>query len=87
MNKQDLISAISAPGLISKTDAETSVNAVFWLIENALACGQEVRITGFGTFKRVTTKARTGRNPRTGEAVEIPSRNRAKFKASSTLKV
>lgn len=87
MNKQDIIINLSSALDINKPNAEAVVNSVFAQIANALVRGEEVRITGFGTFRRVTTKARTGRNPKTGEAVEIPSRNKAKFKASSTLKV
>lgn len=89
MNKQDLINnLVSAdPASLNKSHAEAVVNTVFAHIATALARGEKVRITGFGTFRRMTTKARTGRNPRTGEAVEIPARNRAKFKASSKLKV
>ena len=83
MNKQDLINnLVSAdPASLNKSHAEAVVNTVFAHIATALARGEKVRITGFGTFRRMTTKARTGRNPRTGEAVEIPARNRAKFKA------
>jgi len=87
MNKQELINEITALNLISNHDADRIVTVAFEKIETALARGEDVRITGFGVFKRITTKARTGRNPRTGEAVEIPERNRVKFKASSTLKV
>ena len=87
MNKQDIISAINNSGNISKTDADVVVNGVFALIEDALARGEEVKISGFGTFKRMATKARTCYNPRNGEAIEVPAGHKIKFKASSKLKV
>lgn len=87
MNKQDIINAIAANTDIGKTNTDIAVTGVFTLIESALERGEDVRISGFGTFKRVETKARTARNPHTGEAIEVPARNKAKFKASSKLKV
>lgn len=87
MNKQDLIKAITESRDLHGLDVKAVVDEFFAQIEAALARGEKVRISGFGTFRRMTTKARTGRNLRTGEAIEIPARNRAKFKASSKLKV
>ncbi len=85
MNKQDLINAISDGGNISKTDADIAVNGVFTLIESALERGEDVRISGFGVFKRVATKARTCRNPHSGETIEVAAKFRAKFRPSSKL--
>lgn len=91
MNKQDLVNAVAVsmgvPEHLARGNASAAVNVVFDRIEAALARGEDVKISGFGTFRRITTKARTGHNPRTGEPVEIPARNKAKFKASSKLKV
>lgn len=85
MNKQDLINSLI--GLdIQKTTAEAAINHVFGEIHEALARGEDVKISGFGTFKRVATQARTCRNPHTGEAVEVPAGSKIKFKASSKLK-
>ncbi len=83
MNKQDLIKALIDEQGLSRLAAENSVNKVFVKIEDAIARGEEVRISGFGTFKRVETKARTCRNPHTGEAVEVPAGHKVKFKVSS----
>lgn len=88
MNKQELINAVADTlNIGNKRDADDAVTAVFIQIEAALERGEDVKISGFGTFRRVTAKARTCINPRTGETVEVPARNKAKFKASSKLKV
>lgn len=87
MNKQDLCIAIIASTGVGKFETEAVVSAVFKEIEAALWRRQDVKIAGFGTFRHMTTKARTARNPRTGETVAVPARNKAKFKASSKLKV
>lgn len=86
MNKQDLINDLRSALDTSKVNAEEAVNITFGLIEAALARGEEVRLSGFGTFKRVATKARACRNPQTGETIEIPAGHKIKFKASSKLK-
>ncbi len=86
MNKQDIINVVgSTIASLTKAEAELAVGTVFAEIETALARGEEVRVTGFGTFKRVATKARTCRNPHTGATVEVPAGHKAKFKASSKL--
>lgn len=87
MNKQDLIKAVADELGLETNHYTHGVDAVFLVIARALQRGEEVKISGFGTFRRVTTKARTARNPRTGETVEVPARNKAKFKASSRLVV
>lgn len=87
MNKQDLINAVAEENSISRSAAEVAVNGVFDAIHEAMIRGAEVRITGFGTFKRVATKARTCRNPHNGETVEVPAGHKVKFKASDKLKV
>jgi DNA-binding protein HU-beta len=61
------------------------VPEVFDSIRDALERGEDVKIAGFGTFKRVATQARTCRNPHTGEAIEVPAGSKVKFKASSKL--
>jgi DNA-binding protein HU-beta len=87
MNKQDLISVVSSSLDGSTANVEETVNLVFGHIAVALRSGEEVKISGFGTFKRVATAARTCRNPHNGEAVEVPAGHKIKFKASSKLKV
>lgn len=69
----------------STSEANKVLNGLLESIEEALASGDEVRLTGFGTFRVNDTKERTGRNPRTGEAIKIPAGKRASFSASSRL--
>lgn len=85
MNKQDLIKAVADQLGLENNHTTTGVDAVFSVITSALQCGEDVRISGFGVFKRVETKARTGRNPATGEAIAIAAGHRAKFRPSSKL--
>ena len=67
-------------------DANRAVESVFDNITGSLRSGNEVRLIGFGTFSVADRKATTGRNPRTGEALYIPARRHAKFKAGKALK-
>jgi DNA-binding protein HU-beta len=84
--KSDLIEAVSAEADISKAAAGKAVDALIGGITSALKAGEKVEVRGFGTFERVETAARTGRNPKTGEPVEIPAGSRVKFKAGKDLK-
>jgi len=86
VNKNDLIAAVAEASGLSKADAAKAVEAVFQGISDALKGGSEVRITGFGTFAVSTRKASTGRNPRTGETIQIPETRQPKFKAGKSLK-
>ena len=86
MNKGDLIDAVAAEADMAKTDATSAVNAVFDSIKNALANGGTVSIAGFGSFVVRDRKARTGRNPKTGEPLHIPASKAAAFKAGKALK-
>jgi DNA-binding protein HU-beta len=86
VNKQDLINAVASSASLSKADATEAVEGVFNTISNALRDGGEVRLVGFGTFSVSTRKASTGRNPRTGEAIQIPETRQPKFKAGKGLK-
>ena len=79
MNKNELISAVADSASITKTDAAKAVDAVFDTISTSLSSGTEVRLTGFGTFTVTSRKATTGRNPRTGEAIQIPASKLPKF--------
>ena len=71
---------------MSMADANKAVDSVFATISNSLQGGNEVRLVGFGTFSVAHRKATTGRNPRTGETIQISARNQAKFKAGKALK-
>ncbi|NCP18265.1 MAG: HU family DNA-binding protein [Erythrobacter sp.] len=86
MNKNELIGAVAESCGLSKTDASNAVEGVFDSIQKALADGDEVRLVGFGTFSVAKRKASTGRNPRTGEPMEIKASNQPKFKAGKGLK-
>ncbi len=86
MNKNELVSAVSNSAGLSKADASKAVDSVFDNITNSLRNGNEVRLIGFGTFSVAQRRATTGRNPRTGETIQIPARKQAKFKAGKALK-
>ena len=86
MNKQDLIAAVADGSGLTKADASKAVEAVFDSITSTLKKGDEVRLVGFGTFSVSKRKASTGRNPRTGEPMEIKASSQPKFKAGKGLK-
>lgn len=86
MNKQDLVNAIAESLDLGKQNAEAVVSGVFAHIEAALRRGEDVKISGFGAFRRVATKPRTCRNPHTGETIDVPAGHKIKFKASSKFK-
>jgi len=86
MNKNDLVSAVADQSGLSKNDAGKAVEAVFDSITGSLAKGGDVRLVGFGTFSVTERKASTGRNPRTGEPMEIKASTQPKFKAGKGLK-
>ena len=86
MNKSELVDAIVRDTKLSKADASKALDATIAAINNSLKKGQSVTIVGFGTFLVRETKARTGRNPRTGESIQINASNRPSFKAGKALK-
>ncbi len=86
MNKLDLIAAVAQETDISKAKATEVVEAVFGAIEKSLKQKEEVRLVGFGTFVTAAREASKGRNPRTGEEIDIPASNSVRFKAGKTLK-
>jgi len=77
---------MSAAGLESKASAQRSVEAVFDTITKTLSQGEDVTVTGFGTFRVAKAAAREGRNPKTGEKIHIPASVRPKFRAGKALK-
>ena len=85
MNKAELIAAVAAAAEISKKDAEIAVSATLDTITNALKEGDKVQLVGFGSFEVKNRAARTGRNPRTKEVVEIPASKVPVFKAGKGL--
>lgn len=86
MNKNDLVDAVSNAADLSKADATKAVDSVFENITSSLQGGNEVRLVGFGTFSVSHRKATTGRNPRTGEPIQIKASMQPKFKAGKALK-
>ena len=86
MNKSELSSRVAATASMSRTEADTAVSAVFSAIADALAAGETVAIAGFGTFSTKERSARTGRNPRTGEAISIAASRAPAFKAGKALR-
>lgn len=86
MNKNDLVAAVAGSAGLSKADAAKAVDGVFDSITSALQSGTEVRLVGFGTFSVTNRAATTGRNPRTGETIQIAASKQPKFKAGKGLK-
>lgn len=86
MTKADLIESLATKLDLQKSLAERAVNTMFDDIEAALQKGDKVNISGFGTFAVSDRKARQGRNPKTGETIEIPASKSAKFKPGKSLK-
>ncbi|MAF80234.1 DNA-binding protein HU [bacterium] len=87
MKKDGLIEAVlGAAGLDSKKQAQDAVEAVFSTITDTLSKGEEVAVTGFGTFRTTKRAARMGVNPKTGERIQIAASIAAKFKAGKLLK-
>ena len=86
MNKNELIGAVADSSGLSRGDAGKAVESVFDTISSALAKGDEVRLVNFGTFSVAKRKASTGRNPRTGEPMQIKASTQPKFKAGKALK-
>ena len=86
MNKNDLMAAVSTSAGLTKQDSARCVETIVDTITNSLKRGEEVRIVGFGTFSVSHRKATTGRNPRTGESIQIPASKRPKFTVGKALK-
>ena len=86
MNKNELISAVAEKSGLSKKDAAAALDSVIAAISEFLAQGEKIQLVGFGTFEVKERAARSGKNPRTGEAVEIPASKAPVFKAGKALK-
>ena len=86
MTKSELSSKVAAEASLSGAAVDRAVNAVFSAIADALANGETVALTGFGTFTVKKREARQGRNPRTGESISIAAANVPSFKAGKTLR-
>ena len=86
MNKGDLISAVAAGTGLSKADAGRAVDATLSAVAGSLASGDSVALVGFGTFNVRHRAARMGRNPQTGESIQIQASKSVGFKAGKALK-
>ena len=86
MNKEELAAAVAERTGLSKSSASMAVEAVFSCIADALTAGNEVRLVGFGNFSVAHRAARTGRNPQTGEPLQIKASKQPKFKPGKGLK-
>ena len=86
MTKKDIINAVSETSGVSKKDAAAVIDAVFAAITDSVASGDSVQLVGFGTFEARRREARTGRNPHTGEAINISAATVPAFKAGKAVK-
>jgi DNA-binding protein HU-beta len=86
MNKAEFVEAVATKADLSKTEAAAAVDAVLDSVADALKQGDQVTLIGFGTFLVRKREARTGRNPRTGEPLQIAASNVPSFKAGKALK-
>ncbi len=86
MNKADLVDSVAEASGLTKADAARAVDGVISSITGALRSGDTVALTGFGTFEVRSRAARTGRNPKTGEALQIAASKAPGFKAGKALK-
>ncbi len=86
MNKVELIAAVTEKTGLSKKDAEKAVSAVLEAVVDAVSAGDKVQLVGFGTFEIRERGERTGRNPRTKEAITIPASKQPVFKAGKSFK-
>lgn len=85
MNKGDLITKISTEAGITKTQAQTALNAFLHTASGALKKGDKITLVGFGTFSTSKRSARKGRNPRTGKEINIPAKKVVKFRPGKDL--
>ena len=86
MNKSELVDSIAASAELSKRDADAALNAMLDVVQGAVAKGDKVTLPGFGSWSRTDRKARMGRNPRTGEPVQIKASKGVKFTAGAGFK-
>ncbi len=85
MNKTDLINAVAAGSGLNKVQSEKAIKSTIEAISNELSSGGSVTLIGFGTFSVMERQARMGKNPQTGQSINIPSKKVAKFKPGKAL--
>ncbi len=86
MNKTELVTAMADKAGISKKDCDAALKAFIDVVTEELTKGEKIQLVGFGTFEVAERAARTGRNPQTGEEMQIPASRAPKFKAGKALK-
>ncbi len=86
MNKNELVASVAEKAGLTKKDAEKAVNAFVETVQQSLVEGNKIQMIGFGTFEVKERAARTGRNPRTNEEIQIPASKNPVFKAGKALK-
>lgn len=86
MNKQQLIETMASKAELTKVDAEKALKAFIEVVTEEMKKGDKVQLVGFGTFEVAERAARTGRNPQTGETIEIKASKSPKFKTGKALK-
>ncbi len=85
MNKQELVDAVAKRTKLSKTQISETAEAIISTISGALRKGDEVKLVGFGSWRKKRRAAREGRNPQTGKAIKIPAKNVVKFSIGQSL--
>lgn len=86
MTKNELVEKVAKKAHLTKRAAADAVNSTFNLIRDAMVRGEKVVVTGFGTFLVRSRAARRGRNPQTGQTIQIPSKKLPSFSAGKTIK-
>ncbi len=86
MNKAELVERVAKKTMLTKVQSEQVIDAALDVITKAVSKGDEVKLVGFGTFSRANRKSRTGRNPKTGTKLLIPSVKVPKFKAGKDFR-
>ena len=86
MNKAELVTAIADKTKTSKMQAENYLDVMLSIIQKTVSKGEEVKIVGFGSFSRAVRKAKTGRNPKTGQTIKLPNTNVPRFKPGKEFK-
>ncbi len=85
MNKNDLVAVVAGKTGLSKSDSASAVDSILDAITDALTGGDDVRLVGFGTFSITNRRATQGRNPRTGERIQIPASKQPKLKSVKSV--
>lgn len=86
MNKAELVNEVSGKTGLTKKQTQNVIDAVVETIGDTLSRGEKVTLVGFGTFQIVSRKARVGRNPQTGQTIQIPAKKVPKFRAGKSLR-